>query len=82
MLAGVVVDCCELGLVLGDAAAGFCELSCCVCWLDSGASPAIAMSCPQQWCHAGKITKAVSDRRSDLRMTLISLSMDGSVGPE
>lgn len=37
VLGGGVVVCCELGLVLGDVATGFCELTCLGCWLDSGA---------------------------------------------
>src|SRR5271170_1129301 len=43
VLGGGVIVCCELGLVLGGIAAGFCGLSCCDCWLDSGAPPAIAL---------------------------------------
>jgi hypothetical protein len=79
VLGGGLVVCCELGLVL---ATGFCELTCCACWLDSGTPPAIVLSCPRQQCHAGKTAKPVSDSRSDLSMTLIAPSPDGSVGPE
>src|SRR5271154_3893518 len=48
VLDGGVVVCCELGLVLGGIAAGFCGVPCCGCWLASGASPAIEVSCPRQ----------------------------------
>ena len=82
VLCGGVVVCWELGLVLGGPAAGFGGLSCCGCWLDSGAVPAIALSCPRQECHAGKTANVVSNRKSDFSITLISPSPDESVGPE
>src|SRR5712672_1699465 len=73
---GGVGVCCELGLVSGDVATGFCELTCCGCWLDSGASRVIAESCPRQKCHAGKTENVISDSESDLKMTLIIASSD------
>jgi hypothetical protein len=76
VLSSRAVACCELGLAFGDVAIGFCEPTCCGCWIDSGAAPAIVVSCPQQACHASKTGKAVSDSNSDLNMTLIVPSPD------
>jgi hypothetical protein len=82
VLGGGVVVCCEPGLVLGDVATGFCELTSCNCWLGSDVSRAITISCPQQESHAGKTAKVVSNRKCDFSMTLISPSPDESVGHE
>ena len=48
----------------------------------SDTAAAAALSCPRQECHAGKTARVTSDRKTDLRMTLMSLIAPRSVGHE
>src|SRR5271168_4912566 len=80
--AGGVGVCCELELALGVVPVGCCELACCGCWISVDITVAGVVSCPRQECPAGKPAKVLSNRKSDLSITLISPSPDESVGPE